>query len=921
MKRHSRTTVTSFDTFGNNPPPNDPRTTPVTTTMTKTTMTKMKTTRRRMGRPPRNHRWTKKNFSISTMICVKCAIRAENYCAVAPVISSFTWDVTVRCSKTFLPGSGVTGLKRDARRRKRAQSAVRAMDKLQQDLRDTANKGDDKEEEGEEEDDDDGDTKSITNATPSKGANKEDEEEPEPMNASCSDMGHPATSEGDWTPPPKNKGLLLQDSLSPAPNTETSRSGRTRRSPALYNPQTCAASVWRSDGVTEWKYLSPAAATATTTTTTTTTATATATPNKDSHEPHKPDEPSSPKPSPPKAPPAKDEPEPITTPILKTPMSQKERKEPKSSGVFCKFCLDDKDVPENILLCDSCDGEYHTFCLDPPLEHVPVDEDWYCPTCEVKRRDRSSSETTQSVRVKQTIEESGEESDPDEDRPLSPVVTRGSRVKSSPVMTTRRATAPDHTSPTTTSKSSKRPLEDEHNGSSPIKRKRGRPRKESSPQKRSAEEDLTKTTSPKKARTESGTTPKTPVRSKDGHFAKNTGSASSAGDGTKTSVAKGRDAGSEKTMSTSQHMALEETGVLGKGTTKMAKRSSSSGSTLSLDETRILSLTASKLPAQQQVIRSRSGRKVKQRVFHDDFDDGEQHLRATSMHSQSISVSSSRNSDESGGDKKQESTLGSSNVTKAQEPANEVDPTTTKALQDPFIVDVTSGPTIMEDNTPQSLKPLDAASNPSPLIKTVSATVPHANISPQNPAPIVVQRSTVQATTFVLQNSNAPALPTAPTSVMVQPANPASTPVVRNVVNSAGQKPVIPAAARTTIPTPVSANNVSTTNTTITTTPATTAPATLGSGPPAKVPRRKPGARECMQISRRFGANVIAQTYMETLSDYCSRGKVEHLIRMRERLDEHSRFLELQLAGLETLVKEKGELTLEVPPAEDDTIM
>lgn len=33
---------------------------------------------------------------------------------------------------------------------------------------------------------------------------------------------------------------------------------------------------------------------------------------------------------------------------------------------------------------------------------------------------------------------------------------------------------------------------------------------------------------------------------------------------------------------------------------------------------------------------------------------------------------------------------------------------------------------------------------------------------------------------------------------------------------------------------------------------------------------------------------------------------MEHLIRMRERLDEHSRFLESQLAGLESLVLDKG---------------
>jgi hypothetical protein len=80
-----------------------------------------------------------------------------------------------------------------------------------------------------------------------------------------------------------------------------------------------------------------------------------------------------------------------------------------------------------------------------------------------------------------------------------------------------------------------------------------------------------------------------------------------------------------------------------------------------------------------------------------------------------------------------------------------------------------------------------------------------------------------------------------------------------------------------------------------------------------KLPRRKPGARECMQISRRFGVREIPQKYMDVLLDYCKRGKVEHLIRMRERLDDHSRYLEAQLAGLEALVKEKGESDVVVP--------
>jgi len=96
---------------------------------------------------------------------------------------------------------------------------------------------------------------------------------------------------------------------------------------------------------------------------------------------------------------------------------------------------------------------------------------------------------------------------------------------------------------------------------------------------------------------------------------------------------------------------------------------------------------------------------------------------------------------------------------------------------------------------------------------------------------------------------------------------------------------------------------------------ASRAPLAAGSSSSSKlVPRRKPGARECMQLSRRFGANVIEEEHMETLLDYCQRGKVEHLIRMRERLDDHARFLELQLAGLDVFVKEKGESDVIVPP-------
>ena len=45
----------------------------------------------------------------------------------------------------------------------------------------------------------------------------------------------------------------------------------------------------------------------------------------------------------------------------------------------CMVCgtEEDEDV---LLVCEECEDMYHTFCLDPPLKHVPED-DWFCATC------------------------------------------------------------------------------------------------------------------------------------------------------------------------------------------------------------------------------------------------------------------------------------------------------------------------------------------------------------------------------------------------------------------------------------------------------------------------------------------------------------------------------------------------------------
>jgi hypothetical protein len=50
------------------------------------------------------------------------------------------------------------------------------------------------------------------------------------------------------------------------------------------------------------------------------------------------------------------------------------------SGLGCATC-GGNDSYSSLLLCDNgCEREFHTFCLQPPLEKIP-EGDWYCPKC------------------------------------------------------------------------------------------------------------------------------------------------------------------------------------------------------------------------------------------------------------------------------------------------------------------------------------------------------------------------------------------------------------------------------------------------------------------------------------------------------------------------------------------------------------
>nr|CAB3267500.1 UHRF2 protein [Phallusia mammillata] len=46
----------------------------------------------------------------------------------------------------------------------------------------------------------------------------------------------------------------------------------------------------------------------------------------------------------------------------------------------CNVCGEKKDF-DKTLLCDECNLPFHTFCLDPPLDSLPEEDDWFCPLC------------------------------------------------------------------------------------------------------------------------------------------------------------------------------------------------------------------------------------------------------------------------------------------------------------------------------------------------------------------------------------------------------------------------------------------------------------------------------------------------------------------------------------------------------------
>lgn len=615
-----------------------------------------------------------------------------------------------------------------------------------------------------------------------------------------------------------------------------------------------------------------------------------------------------------------------TTPSNKSSPSVDNEKKGKQFH-WCNFCHDDPNIPicvfcacrvcygkhekEKLLLCDQCDEEYHIFCLKPPLSSVPTTKKWFCPACKAASVGESKVSTR---RVSPTKSSTGG----------TPTSTRSTKKEKSIV-----------TTPKSVSKSGN----DGDSNSSPAKRPRGRPPKNKSPQPPT---DIALTPPRKRGRPPKNAQP----------------FASPPASETPTPRKRGRPPKNPPTVTAP--VARKKPGPKSGSTNKR----SVSPSTRKVDAPS----TAKKVRTDQPVEEaphpepikiSRSGRIVKRSSFHDEVEEGEQHLRSRRSESDEMSEKHQSEEDGSHGDSAGDATMGTEedmagheevhtghgcDDDEMSEDTGDGRPVRTKVIEPPSTTVTLPLPVVaMEVDEPNLTSP-EPASVPDP------APVPVPDQGPETLAqpPIQVQEVVVDAVEVPkeekpLDDSKSKTVATLeikaadltessampPTSDHKEMETPpeigspvdkvavAPTPVAQpgaptQHAQAPPKRDTAKVVSKKAAPPKLQVDVKALVKAAIANIPTETEKDKPNSGP-VKVPRRKPGARECMQISRRFGVRVIPKKYMDTLLDYCTRGKVEHLIRMRERLDEHSRYLEAQLAGLEAVVREKGETDVVVP--------
>ena len=648
-------------------------------------------------------------------------------------------------------------------------------------------------------------------------------------------------------------------------------SRRCRKQPTLYDPQDGPASRWQTDELTDWKLQRA-----------------------------KEDEEEDAKIQALKASELKKEIPTSRTANLHSLPRKVFRHEKKESGMVCNFCLDDPNIPvcvfcacrtcfgkhcqNELLLCDNCDEEYHIFCLNPPLKCVPAsNQPWYCVNCtkreepqsptRLSRRggsDHAKSTSGTTTATTGTTTASGRKSTPTKSmkRPRGRPPKSDVSVPASQPQLINSGSEHSTTDGMINSIISKAlsKYNSKNNADSPIKRRPGRP-----PTKfveHYHHVDVKPKALPGRKR---GRPPSAETLAKRARL---------------EAMARKAARQQAKGIFTSSSSPVPSPSI--------SKRSSSENTTLSISA--VPTPTASNdhinsdvaAAAAIPVIISRSGRTVRRSNFHDELAETEQHLKSVRQNSDPSPSPRNTSSIIATNPK----VMSASNATTPRSSENKLSisvPVTTSGIEPgPPTVNSQSAGSVAIDPY-ESMNPFDSTCMKIP--GTDLTSVSNLNDGPGN---INNTHSTTgsidhggyddnesfdqdeMSATYTASNQNVP--------IDVSDGQPTT--------NSTG------AMQESTLPLQQHQQHQS-----------------QNSLDGLKQPRRKPGARECMQISRRFGVKEIPQQYMDTLLDYCNRGKVEHLIRMRERLDEHSRFLEMQLAGLESLVLENGESDIVVPLA------
>ena len=596
-------------------------------------------------------------------------------------------------------------------------------------------------------------------------------------------------------------------------------------------------------------------------------------------------------------------------------------------NVLCSFCGDDpeiaiccfcacrkcfgKDNQDKMLLCDGCNDEYHIYCLDPPLKDIPNTNEWFCPSC-VEAKSKAAAKPSKRVSPKREASPKREPK-PKRDaskRELSPKrVSKAANLEEAPVRRGPGRPRKDEQRPKPSKKEETpkrrgpgRPRKEEQRPKKEATKKRGpgRPPKAEG-EKRRGPGRPRKSETVQKAK-KKGEEPADPPKRKRGRPPKNQAKTDEATTSSKKSSGTGRKRGRPPKNKQPEEPPKKKTALFRTADgrfmspPKVGKSSKSKDTKSSSAEKKPPVETQQAPLAPAPPVVSRSGRTVKRSSFHDEIDEGEQHLktyRQMQQESQQKRPPQQKKSPPSQM-KRSPSASPKKSVAIAEPEHLYHDDEHPEDMMEVVALDgMEVGTNFLHDETQDEVLKADAED------LTIALPLPTEPVADDHPVVDAMEVTGDADDATPLQPSVDAPVPLA--HVVAPPPEPvlAPDPPPRKI-SEAAIKRAKAAAERA----------------------KTAAASTFPTGPHAlaitssKAPRRKPGARECMQISRRFGQRIIPEKYIEILSDYCQRGKLEHLIRMRERLDEHSRYLESQLAGLEALAKTKqlpGEPEVVVP--------